>query len=78
MRHIRWTELRPSQRRTIMFLACFQLSLTATALTDIARRPAALIRGPKWAWALASLVSFVGPITYFALGRAKEPEATAL
>lgn len=65
----RWSELSPGQRRLILALASLQLSLLASALWDIARRPAGQIRGSKWAWAAASLVSFVGPLAYFRFGR---------
>lgn len=74
MQRKRWSDISPAQRRLLLALISLQLSLAATALTDIYRRPAEQIRGPKWAWALASLVSFVGPIAYFAAGR--KPEAT--
>ena len=46
-----------------------EVVLTTTALVDLARRPAAQVRGPKAAWALASFVQPVGPIAYLALGR---------
>lgn len=65
----RWSALSPRQRRLILALASLELSLMATALVDLSRRPAEQINGSKWAWALASLVSFVGPIAYFVWGR---------
>jgi hypothetical protein len=67
----RWIDLPPAQRRLIMALASVQLSLAATALYDIYRRPAEQINGSKVAWAAASLVSFVGPLAYFIWGRRK-------
>lgn len=72
MQRKRWSDFSPAQQRAILFLISLQLSLTATAITDIIRRPADQIRGPKWAWALASLISFVGPIAYFARGHRRE------
>lgn len=69
MQSKRWSDLSPAQRRLILALASLQLSLAATALVDITRRPAEQINGSKWAWAVASLVSFVGPIAYFVWGR---------
>jgi len=67
----RWIDLPPAQRRLIMAMASVQLSLAATALYDIYRRPAEQINGSKAAWAAASLVSFVGPLAYFVWGRRK-------
>jgi hypothetical protein len=45
-----------------------QLALLVAALVDLARRERT--RGPKWVWLLVILlVSFIGPIVYFTLGR---------
>ncbi|MEI6775637.1 MAG: PLDc N-terminal domain-containing protein [Chloroflexales bacterium] len=71
MPRTRWFDLPPAQRRLIIALASLQISLLAAALYDIARRPAEQINGSKAAWAAASLVSFVGPLAYFAWGRRK-------
>ena len=46
--------------------------LKTAALTDLARRPAAEVRGPKVGWAVAiTLVNSLGavPIAYFIYGR---------
>lgn len=75
MRRMRWEDLSQGQRRLILALASLQLSLLATALWDIYRRPAEQIKGSKWAWAAASLVSFVGPLAYFAFGRRRGGQA---
>lgn len=51
-------------------LLTLQVMLMALALVDIWRREPQRIRGPKWAWAVGSiLVNFVGPICYFVVGR---------
>ena len=45
-----------------------QLALLVAALVDLARRERT--RGPKWVWLLVILlVSVIGPIVYFMLGR---------
>lgn len=64
-----WSDLDSRQQAGVVGLAAVQLTLLAAALTDIARRPADRIRGPKWGWALASFVNFVGPVSYFTVGR---------
>ncbi len=52
-------------------IALLQLGLMAVALVDLARREKT--NGPKWAWALVIvLVSAIGPILYFVLGRQEE------
>jgi hypothetical protein len=65
----RWSDLTPGQQTAILVAASVQISLAATAWVDLARRPAELVRGPKLAWAAAIAVNFVGPISYFAVGR---------
>ncbi|MFD1375365.1 PLD nuclease N-terminal domain-containing protein [Micrococcus antarcticus] len=41
------------------------------ALRDLYKRPAEQVKGPKPAWAAASMINFLGPIAYFAFGRRK-------
>jgi len=48
-----------------------QVALLLAALLDLIRRQHT--RGPKWAWALVILfINIIGPILYFAIGRADE------
>jgi hypothetical protein len=62
---------RPSSRQQtgMLIAASVQLALAATAWTDLARRPAALVRGPKALWAVLIAVNFIGPLSYFVVGR---------
>jgi hypothetical protein len=66
-----WRELTPRQRQTMMVRGALQLALLSAALTDLRRRPAGQIRGPKPLWAAISFVNYlgVGPIAYFLIGR---------
>lgn len=68
-----WGELPPARRAGIMAVGAAQLLLMVLAQLDISRRPAELIRGPKVAWRLASLVNFIGPLGYFIFGRRRTP-----
>jgi len=68
----RWSELDGRTRRLLIAGAVFEGSLKLAALIDLARRPAADVRGSKVKWALAIvLINSVGavPITYFVRGR---------
>ena len=65
----RWADLTERQRTLILVAASVQLSLAATAWTDLARRPAEQVRGSKAVWAAAIAVNFVGPVAYFSRGR---------
>lgn len=49
--------------------AAVEIALTAFALTDLARRPASQVRGPKPLWVATCFVQPVGPIAYLLLGR---------
>jgi hypothetical protein len=45
-----------------------QYALVIAAIIDLAKRETT--RGPKWVWILVILmVSFIGPILYFVIGR---------
>lgn len=65
----RWQDMPLWAKIGTMVMVSIQVSLLASALADIRRRPAQQIRGPKWAWAAASFINFVGPISYFLFGR---------
>ncbi|GLB68870.1 MULTISPECIES: PLDc N-terminal domain-containing protein [Arthrobacter] len=66
-----WNELTTVQKGSVLLSIGVQLSLLAAALTDLRKRPAAEINGPKAAWAVGSFVSFIGPTAYFLFGRKK-------
>jgi Phospholipase_D-nuclease N-terminal len=65
----RWSDLTGTQQRIIVVVAALELAVTASALIDLARRPAQQLRGPKQLWLLGCFVQPVGPIAYLALGR---------
>ncbi len=71
MRHLRtrWTHLSSRQQTAILTVVSVQLSLAATAWTDLVRRPPERVNGRKTTWAVIIAVSFVGPALYFARGR---------
>jgi Phospholipase_D-nuclease N-terminal len=54
-------------------LGLLQLGLMVWAVLDIVQRPAVLW-GQKWIWLVIVIVfSMIGPIVYFAVGRAQPP-----
>ena len=65
----RWADLSSRQQTLVLTLASVQLSLAATAWTDLARRPAASVNGSKARWALIIAINFFGPLAYFRWGR---------
>jgi hypothetical protein len=65
----RWSDLTPQQKAGGIVSAVIQLALAAAAWTDLARRPAEDVNGPKPMWAAIILVNFVGPLSYFIFGR---------
>jgi hypothetical protein len=73
----RWSDLSVRSRRLIVVAAVVEGVLKLAALVDLRRRPAAQVRGSKWAWAtLVVLVNSVGaaPIAYFVWGRRRTAE----
>jgi len=60
----KWSELSSAQQTLILTAASVEISLTATAAVDLARRPPQAVHGRKAWWALALLVQPVGPIAY--------------
>lgn len=48
-----------------------ELSAKVGMYRDLAQRTADKVRGPKWAWVLASFINGFGPAAYFAVGRKK-------
>jgi hypothetical protein len=68
---------RHTRRIVLAVLAALQLALAGAAWTDLARRPARLVRGPKWIWALVIAVNFVGPLWYLRWGRLPDPGPAA-
>ncbi len=65
----RWADAGTGTRVGIIVAGVVQFGLLGAALVDIGRRRPDQVNGPRWAWALASFVNFVGPLLYFALGR---------
>ena len=64
-----WDALTVPQQRLIIAGGAVEALATAWALADLVRRPAALVRGPKWAWAASFVVQPFGVLGYAFLGR---------
>lgn len=65
----RWSDLSTRERRGVAALSAVQLALLSAALIDLRRRPASEVNGDKRVWVAVSLINFVGPAAYFAVGR---------
>ena len=65
----RWQDLSPRQKGGIVLGGAVQIGLLLAPLADIHRRTEEEIRGSKWFWTAAAFVNFVGPVSYFLLGR---------
>ena len=65
----KWTELTGGQKAAVVLLGSLQLSLAATAWSDLARRPARQVNGRKGLWAAVIAVNWIGPLAYFRWGR---------
>jgi Phospholipase_D-nuclease N-terminal len=70
-----WKDLSPRAQAGILIMASVQLSLTATAVADLATRPTGLTRGPKALWWVAVFVPPIGPPAYLLWGRGRTTTA---
>jgi hypothetical protein len=70
----RWSELSGPQQAAIV-AAVVQEALAAATLWDLRRRPGAQIRGSKKLWMAAAFGNFIGPLTYFTVGRRRGSSA---
>ena len=66
-----WSDLTQLQKTVIVVLGIVQVALLAIAQWDIHTRPEEEIRGNKWIWTAVAFVNFIGPITYFIVGRSR-------
>jgi Phospholipase_D-nuclease N-terminal len=73
----RWRDLTPRQKTALTVSAAVQFGLAAAAWTDLARRPPAQVRGPKWRWAALIAINYAGPIIYFRWGRRRPPATSS-
>jgi hypothetical protein len=64
MSNVKWSQMSSAQKTALLTLISIELSLTATAAVDLARRPASAVHGRKGLWAAALLIQPVGPIAY--------------
>ncbi|MCS3494335.1 bacteriorhodopsin [Arthrobacter sp. JUb119] len=67
----KFQDLPPGGKIAVASAAIAELTLMVAALRDLHKRPAEQVKGPKSAWAAASMINFLGPIAYFAFGRRK-------
>lgn len=72
--HVKWHEMSNGQRMAVLLAAVVQIALLLAALRDIRHRDEGELRGGKALWTAISFINFVGPITYFALGRKPQGE----
>jgi len=67
-----WSDLSERTRRWIVISAIVEGLLKIVALVDLARRPAAGVRGRTWVWAtVVTLANSAGvvPVAYLLFGR---------
>lgn len=65
----KWSEMSPGAKAAIVAGGAVEIVLTTVALRDLAKRPAALVRGPKALWAVGCVIQPVGPVLYLTAGR---------
>ena len=68
----RWSDYSPQQKSRAIVSVAIQLVLAGLAWTDLAKRPADDVNGPKPVWAIVIMVNFIGPVAYFLFGRRRD------
>lgn len=69
-----WSDLTSVQQQAIVAAAAVEAVITTVAMVDLARRPQAAVRGPKFLWLLTFVVQPIGPLAYLTRGR-RQPTA---
>lgn len=62
-------ELSTVSRISLIAGVVVEVMAKISAWVDLYRRPAAAVRGPKWAWAAAQFINGFGPAAYWSFGR---------
>ncbi|HET8930767.1 MAG TPA: hypothetical protein VFN21_08940 [Acidimicrobiales bacterium] len=74
----KWSELSPRAKVAVAGVAVAHVALVGVAHADLSKRPAAQIRGPKWAWRLLTASNTTFTVAYLIWGRHKSPNTPAL
>jgi hypothetical protein len=69
MAKLSWSDMATGQKVATVLLGTVQFALAALAWSDLAKRTANEVNGPKKVWAAVIAVNWVGPIAYFIKGR---------
>jgi hypothetical protein len=64
-------DVEPARRVALGLVGIVQAALAFLAFWDLARRPAAQVRGPKPVWIPVILINWIGPLTYFYVHRTR-------
>lgn len=64
-----WAEMSPLQRKAVVAGGAVELVVTAMAVSDLYRRDASQVRGPKAMWFASFAVQPFGPLGYLLFGR---------
>ncbi|MFE5670219.1 PLD nuclease N-terminal domain-containing protein [Agromyces sp. NPDC056523] len=68
----KWSDYSPQQKSRAIVSVAIQLVLAGLAWSDLAKRPADDVNGPKPVWAIVIMVNFIGPVAYFLFGRRRD------
>jgi len=75
---VKWQDMNNGQRVSVVLVGIIQIALLAAAMRDIRQRNTEELRGSKMMWRAISFVNFIGPISYFALGRKPKEELSLM
>ncbi|ANE04067.1 hypothetical protein ccrud_07515 [Corynebacterium crudilactis] len=66
-----WLDLPTELRFPVIAAAVVEFAGKVSVWVSLNRRKQEEVRGPKWLWALLTVVNGVGPAAYWAFGRKK-------
>ncbi|AKF27519.1 membrane protein [[Brevibacterium] flavum] len=64
-----WLDLPTELRFPVIAVAIAEFATKVSVWVSLSRRAPEKVRGPKWVWALLTIVNGVGPAAYWAFGR---------
>ncbi len=67
------TPLTARQKRVLTVALAVHAVVVAVTLRDLRRRPAVLVRGPKWIWGVVATANTTGSGAYWLIGRRRQP-----
>jgi hypothetical protein len=74
----RWSDLSPQQKKIVVIAVVLNAIIASFTWRDLRRRPADLVRGPKFFWRVWSSLNTTGSVAYWLVGRRRGSTTTVI